>query len=138
MLASLLSGLALANSGLGAAHGIAAALGATAQIPHGRACAVLLPYVLQVNKTVCVAALAEIGRAFGLESGTDTDTAAQKCIDFVAALCSDIGVPKKLQPDAIEKSSIPLLISGSRGSSMSGNPVELDDRQIEEILQQIS
>jgi alcohol dehydrogenase class IV len=137
MLASLMSGLALANSGLGAAHGIAAALGAVAQIPHGRACAVLLPLVLLVNKPACSVALTEIGQAFGLESDKNREITAQSCIDFVAALCIEIGIPQKLEPGEIDEKSIPQLVSASRGSSMKGNPVDLDDRQIEDILRRI-
>ena len=44
--AALLSGIALANSGLGFAHGVAAALGVHAKVPHGLACAVMLPAAL--------------------------------------------------------------------------------------------
>jgi alcohol dehydrogenase class IV len=47
--AALLSGIALANSGLGMAHGVAAALGAHCQVPHGLACAVMLPTAIRVN-----------------------------------------------------------------------------------------
>src|SRR5204863_6609387 len=50
--AALLSGLALANSGLGMAHGVAAALGITCGIAHGLACAVMLPAALEANREV--------------------------------------------------------------------------------------
>ena len=46
--AALLSGMALANSGLGLAHGIAPALGIHCRVPHGMACAVMLPSALLV------------------------------------------------------------------------------------------
>ena len=48
--AALLSGMALANSGLGLAHGVAAALGVHCRVPHGLACAVMLPAALRVNR----------------------------------------------------------------------------------------
>src|SRR6185312_6409936 len=47
--AALLSGMALANSGLGLAHGVAAALGSVADVPHGVACALMLPVALRAN-----------------------------------------------------------------------------------------
>ena len=47
--AALLSGIALANSGLGMAHGLAAALGVHCHVPHGLACAVMLPTAIHVN-----------------------------------------------------------------------------------------
>src|SRR5947209_9713531 len=47
--ASLLSGLALANAGLGVVHGFAAALGGMLQAPHGALCAAVLPYGMAIN-----------------------------------------------------------------------------------------
>ena len=61
--AALLSGISLANSGLGLAHGVAAALGVTARVPHGLACAAMLPVALRVNREVCESRLAELARA---------------------------------------------------------------------------
>ncbi len=55
--AAYLSGVALANSGLGFAHGVAAALGIHCGVPHGLACAVMLPTALRVNKEVRCAEL---------------------------------------------------------------------------------
>src|SRR5262249_52038465 len=51
-MAALLSGIALANSGLGMAHGVAAALGVHCQVPHGLACAVMLPTAIEVNRAL--------------------------------------------------------------------------------------
>ena len=48
--AALLSGMALANSGLGMAHGVAAALGVHLRVSHGLACAVMLPIALEANR----------------------------------------------------------------------------------------
>ena len=50
--AAFLSGIALANSGLGMAHGVAAALGIHCRVSHGLACAVMLPAALRINRDV--------------------------------------------------------------------------------------
>ena len=71
--AALLSGIALANSGLGMAHGVAAALGIHCQVPHGLACAVMLPATLQANRMQpgVEAQLARVGWAL-LHPGVST------------------------------------------------------------------
>ena len=69
--AALLSGMALANSGLGFAHGVAAALGITCNIPHGLACAVMLPSALNWNLPVRTRELAELERLFDADAGID-------------------------------------------------------------------
>ena len=61
--AALLSGMALANSGLGFAHGVAAALGVYARVPHGLACAMMLPVALRVNRVIAEKPLADLARA---------------------------------------------------------------------------
>ena len=58
--AALLSGIALANSGLGMAHGVAAALGVHCRVPHGLACAVMLPTAIEINRDVRSKEIAEM------------------------------------------------------------------------------
>jgi alcohol dehydrogenase class IV len=48
-LASLFSGMALANAKLGAVHGLAGPLGGVLSAPHGAICARLLPFVMETN-----------------------------------------------------------------------------------------
>jgi len=51
-LGSLFSGIALANAGLGAVHGFAAAIGGMYHAPDGAICAALLPHVMEANVRV--------------------------------------------------------------------------------------
>src|SRR5439155_1109487 len=74
--AALLSGMALANSGLGFAHGVAAALGVYAKVPHGLACAMMLPVALRVNRDVAQKPLAELARAILPVASLDDAAAA--------------------------------------------------------------
>ena len=134
LLASLLSGLALANSGLGAAHGIAAALGAICGVPHGLACAILLPLVMEANLETKLNKFADIGQALTGKHFADDMESAQKAIDFVKGLGTKIGIPKKLTSISVNQGNLPELVAASGGSSMKGNPRDLSNQEIEEIL----
>jgi len=137
LLASLLSGIALANSGLGAAHGIAAALGAVAQIPHGRACAMLLPKVMRLNFPACEQKFADIGEALGARASMTKTEKAEEAVRIVERLCRAIGIPPKFAGTELSESMIPAIVAGSRGSSMQGNPIVLSDEQIEGIVREL-
>jgi alcohol dehydrogenase class IV len=137
LLASLLSGISLANSGLGAAHGIAAALGAWCQVPHGRACAMLLPKVLQFNLPDCITPYSTL---YSQLSGFPVDSelaAAEAFIDRIERLSHEIGIPQYLAAAELPEERIPDLVAGSYGSSMSGNPVPMTDADVEAIIRQL-
>ena len=127
--AALLSGLALANSGLGFAHGVAAAIGAFAKVPHGLACAMMLPVALTVNREVAREALAELGRRTLNVSG-------DAFIDHIAQMCADLNVPTKLSQVGVLPSQLDDLVQGSRGNSMNGNQRQLTDVELRAILEE--
>ena len=133
--AALLSGMALANSGLGLAHGVAAALGVHAKTPHGLACAMMLPVAMRVNLEVCCDDLALIGEWMTRRSWLTTHAAAEAAIDCVTQLCRDLNVPAKLSEIGVTADQIPQLVSGSRGNSMNGNPCEVSDLQLGQLLE---
>jgi len=133
--AALLSGMALANSGLGMAHGVAAALGIHLDVPHGLACAVMLPVSLRVNASAARPALAELGRSTLGEAGTD-EVAAERFIEHVEQLCTDLAIPRNLRSLGVTPEKISPLAASSRGNSMSGNPRELSDGELTSILEQ--
>lgn len=133
---ALLSGMALANSGLGFAHGVAAALGAHANLPHGLACAMMLPAALRVNRTVAEKPLAELARAaLPLGAGSDAD-AADALMDAIDRLCADLNVPKRLSQVGVTPGQLADLVPASRGNSMNGNPRQLDDAELYAILKE--
>lgn len=130
--AALLSGMCLANSGLGMAHGVAAALGVVCGAPHGAACAVMLPSALRVNQTACREDFDELATLlFGLGSRGD-DLVAR-----IEELCDEVGVARRLSELGVTREQIPTIVAGSRGSSMSGNPVELSDEELTQCLEAI-
>ncbi|MBN1441225.1 MAG: iron-containing alcohol dehydrogenase [Planctomycetes bacterium] len=135
--AAFLSGLALANSGLGMAHGVAAALGVHCRIPHGLACALLLPAALRANRQVSRAEIARVGRALTGKTWPSDDAAADAAIDAVDGICAEIGIPRRLSEVGVEASQLAAIIESSRGNSMSGNPRELSDAELREILEEM-
>lgn len=133
-MASLLSGICLANSGLGAVHGIAAALGCHYGIPHGLACAILLPYIMELNMESQLNKFAEIGRILVDRQIEDHRQAAQAGIDYVKEISQIMGIPSDLKQFSIDPQDLPVLANSSRGSSMSGNPVHMTDEDIVNLL----
>ncbi|MEX2120489.1 MAG: iron-containing alcohol dehydrogenase [Pirellulales bacterium] len=135
--AALLSGLALANSGLGMAHGVAAALGVHARVAHGLACAVMLPAALRVNRPVCQRELAELARAVLGAKTADDQAAAGMFVERIEAISSALGVPRKLTQLGVRREQIPELVTASRGNSMSGNPRHLSDDELAAVLEEM-
>jgi len=135
--AALLSGLALANSGLGLAHGVAAALGVFAKVPHGLACALMLPAALKSNRTIAEQQLAELARATKISASSTDSIAADAFIAQIGALCSDLKVPTKLSQVGVRADQLNDLVRGSRGNSMSGNPRQLDDAELHALLEEL-
>ncbi len=133
--AALVSGLALANSGLGMAHGVAAALGITCGVPHGLACAVMLPAALEANREVRRAEIAELARILTGREFPREEDAARAAPEAVRALGRRIGIPQHLSEIGVRREAIPELVRGSRGSSMGGNPRPIDDRELAAILE---
>ncbi len=132
--AALLSGMALANSGLGFAHGVAAALGVTCRVPHGLACAVMLPAALHLNLSVRTRELADLERLFDPEVGIDP-VAANAFVDRMETLCESLNIPARLRDIGVRREQLPALVPGSRGNSMSGNPRDVGDHKLAEILE---
>lgn len=135
--ASLLSGMALANSGLGMAHGVAAALGIHGRVPHGVACAVMLPAAIRANLDVCRNEFATLGHVLFNRSSKNTAAAAAAFAEHIERLCDRVRLPRKLAPLGIQREQIPTLVKSSRGASMSGNPRELSDAELHQILEEL-
>jgi len=136
--AALLSGMALANSGLGMAHGVAAALGIHCRVPHGVACALMLPVALRVNRDVCEAELTRLCHlVFGLPIPPTAGEAAALFIEKIESLCDRVKTPRRLSQIGVRRDQILDIVKSSRGSSMSGNPRELSDEELTTILEEI-
>ncbi len=136
--AALLSGMALANSGLGLAHGVASALGIHCRVPHGMACAMMLPAALRINREVRQAELAKLARdVFGILRTAPDSEAVEVLIEKIEALCRRVGMPPRLADLDVRHDQIPAIVKSSRGQSMSGNPREVSDAELTQLLEKM-
>jgi alcohol dehydrogenase class IV len=137
-LASLWSGMALANAGLGAVHGFAGPLGGLFSAPHGALCAALLPHVMAANiialrRAAKTDALARFDHAARLLTGS-AHAKADDGVVWVRALCEDLAIPT-LGALGIAASDIDRIVPHARrASSMKGNPIALGDAELSAIL----
>ena len=138
-LASLFSGLALANAGLGAVHGFAAPLGGQFNAPHGVICARLLPIVMETNVQALnereprSATLTRYDEIAQILTGI-SDARAQDGVTWVQELCQALNVPG-LSSIGLTHDDIPEIVAkAQRASSMKGNPIELTEDELNDIL----
>jgi alcohol dehydrogenase class IV len=138
-LASLLSGLCLANAGLGAIHGFAAPLGGMFEAPHGAVCAALLEATLDVNLKALKArapqhpALPRFREVAVLLTGNPR-AQAEDGIAWVRELCQALHVPG-LSHYGMGKADTPELVAKAKvASSMKSNPIQLADDELASIV----
>ncbi len=133
--AAFLSGVALANSGLGLAHGVAAGLGAVCGVAHGLACATMLPWAMRFNREVAQSGLADIGRLWSDRAKVlDDEAAVDFAIHTVDQLLADLRLPTRLSALGVETAQIEELALASRGNSMNGNPRDVSDEELQGLL----
>jgi len=139
-LAALFSGMALANARLGAVHGFASVLGGKLGAPHGAICARLLPFVMAVNvralrerfpESEALVRYGEVGQSLVGRP----DATAEDGIAWVSDLCSALKIAP-LSAYGLSPSDFSEVVEkASRASSMKGNPVQLTDAEMFEILE---
>ena len=136
--ASLFGGLCLANSGLGAVHGFAAALGARLGAPHGAVCAAVLAPAMAVN----LRAVRDRGGADALLRLTELAVLLTGSVDaepedvalWLSDLAADLEIPGLAGYGLNDADTADVVAATQRASSMRGNPVELTDDEVAEIL----
>ena len=97
-LAQYVTAMAYSNVGLGIAHSMAHTLGAVYDTPHGVACAMMLPIVMEFNAEYTGEKFKNIAEALGVDTtGMDQATYRKAAIDAVRQLSVDVGIPTKLE-----------------------------------------
>ena len=140
--ASSISGLTLANAGLGSVHGLASPLGAFFPIPHGVVCGTLVHQASATNLAAmrerdainpALAKYAEAGRILTGRSDLNDDAACNVLLSLLEDWTTRFDMPR-LGDFGIQAADIPRIVAGSRGNSMQTNPIVLSDEEIAGII----
>jgi alcohol dehydrogenase class IV len=140
-IASLFSGLGLANAKLGAVHGFAGPLGGMYSAPHGVICARLLPFVMDANvqalrqRSPTSPALIKYDEAARLLTGSNSAKAAD-AVTWVRELCLALKVPSLARFGLKQQDFETIAAKAKNSSSMKGNPIELTDKELLNIIRQ--
>ena len=133
-LGQYIAGMGFSNVGLGIVHSMAHPLSAVYDIPHGKACAMLLTAVLKFNAPATGEKYREIARVMGVPDvdGMDQETYCQAAIDVIQKLADDVGIPKSLSEAGVKREDIPFLAESAFNDACTpGNP---RDASMEEII----
>ena len=140
--ASLLSGVCLAQTGLGSVHGLASPLGAFFPIAHGVVCGTLVAAATRVNieamqarepNNPALAKYAEVGRLLHGVAGTTAAQDKQNLLRLLQEWTERLSLPS-LSMLGVAASDVPHIVANSRGSSMKTNALVLTDDEIARVL----
>ncbi|WP_339718971.1 iron-containing alcohol dehydrogenase [uncultured Paraglaciecola sp.] len=135
--ASLMAGLAFGNAGVGAVHALAYPLGGRYHISHGVSNALLLPYVMEWNKSVCLTRFTDMANALStaITPNDDAETIANKVIQQLHDLCETVGIPRGMRALGIKEEDIPELATEAFKVErlLKNNPRKLSLSDIESI-----
>lgn len=137
-LAQYIAGMGFSNVGLGIAHSMAHTLGATYDTPHGVACAMALPIVMEFNAPETGERLRDVGRAMGVAGidGMPIEEARAAAIAAVRTLGEDVGIPKKVE--AMREEDLDFLSESAVVDACTpGNPRNVTAAQIKELFKKL-
>lgn len=137
-LGEYIAGMGFSNVGLGIAHSMAHTLGAVYDTPHGVACAMMLPIVMEYNADCTGEKYREIARAMGVKGVDDmsVDEYRKAAIDAVAQLSVDVGIPTKLE--AIKEDDLDFLAESAHADACApGNPKDASVDDLKALFRKI-
>ena len=137
-LGQYIAGMGFSNVGLGIAHSMAHTLGAVYDTPHGVACAMMLPIVMEYNAECTGEKYREIARAMGVKGVDDMSVEEYRkaAIDAVRQLSIDVGIPTKL--DAIKEEDLQFLAESAHADACApGNPKDADVEDLKNLFRKI-
>jgi alcohol dehydrogenase len=140
--ASLLSGITLAQVGLGSVHGLASPLGAFFPIPHGVVCGTLVAEATAMNIAAmqqrerhnpALARYARLAEVLCEQRLHDPELAWQGLVDRLQGWTEHLHLPR-LSAYGVNEADLEHIVAHARGSSMQTNPVRLEDAELAAIL----
>jgi alcohol dehydrogenase len=140
--ASLLSGICLAQTGLGSVHGLASPLGALFPIPHGVVCGTLVAAATRVNTAamqsrepdnIALGKYAEVGRLLFGSHGKSAAENRDHLVDVLQDWTRRLALPS-LSALGVATTDVHRIVAGSRGSSMKTNPIVLTDGELRGLV----
>ena len=137
-LGEYIAGMGFSNVGLGIAHSMAHTLGAVYDTPHGVACAMMLPIVMEYNADCTGEKYREIARAMGVKGVADMSVEEYRkaAIDAVAQLSVDVGIPTKLE--AIKEDDLDFLAESAHADACApGNPKDASVEDLKALFRKI-
>ena len=139
-LGQYIAGMGFSNVGLGIVHSMAHPLSAVYDIPHGKACAMLLTAVLKFNAPATGEKYREIARVMGVSDvdSMNQETYRQAAIDVIQKLADDVGIPKSLSEAGVKREDIPFLAESAFNDACTpGNPRDASKEEIIAIYESI-
>lgn len=137
-LGQYIAGMGFSNVGLGIAHSMAHTLGAVYDTPHGVACAMMLPIVMEYNADCTGEKYREIARAMGVE-GVDAMSVEEyraAAVEAVKQLSRDVGIPEKLE--ALKEEDLPFLAQSAYDDACRpGNPKDCDVESLTALFRKL-
>ncbi len=137
-LGQYVTGMAFSNVGLGVAHSMAHTLGAVYDTPHGVACAMMLPIVMEYNAECSGEKYREIARAMNV---ADVDKMSQEeyrqaAVEAVKKLSADVGIPAKLE--ALKEEDLDFLAESAYADACRpGNPKDTSVEDLKELFRKL-
>ena len=137
-LAQYVAGMGFSNVGLGIAHSIAHTLGAHYDTPHGVACAMMLPIVMEYNQDYTGEKYREIARVMGVKGVDDMtqDEYRKAAVDAVKQLAADVGIPAKNEK-VREEDLDQLAADAVADACRPGNPRDTSVEELKELYRKI-
>ena len=137
-LAQYVAGMGFSNVGLGIAHSIAHTLGAHYDTPHGVACAMMLPIVMEYNQECTGEKYREIARVMGVKGVDDmtVDEYRKAAVDAVKQLAADVGIPAKNEK-VREEDLDQLAADAYADACRPGNPRDTSVEELKELYRKI-